>query len=207
MNKKNILLIIGSFIVAILCVIGFMKFINNDVRVYNDREMYSTYLENLRKSKDVHSGLLIFPNSINNLNILDFKYFERDGLFDGSYFFYLEVEYKDDFNTELERIKNLKVEYSDKVKYPIYEKYAFSNPVYITIFDGIDTYEYALINEEEKKITYIFNQIFSYYELGLNGELDPYSYVVPIDKRDYRKIGYNIYYDYDKFGNGKMYNE
>ena len=88
MNKKNILLIIGSFVIAILCVIAFIKITNNDVKVFNDKDKYSIYLNELKNNKDVHSGLLIFPENVNNLDIIDFKFF---GLFKLFFYSFLNI--------------------------------------------------------------------------------------------------------------------
>ena len=207
MSRKNICLIIGSFIIAIIITIIIVKVVNNDVNIYNDISKYSEYLISLRNSDDVHSDLLIFPEELNNYHVDEFKYFSRNGLFDGNYFFYLQINLDDDFTNEVDRIKNISVNYNGIIKKPIYEKEYFGLPCYITIFDGFDTYEYALINEKERTITYIFNQLFSFYELGLSDFLNPYGYVVSIDKRDKKSLGYNMYYSHDKYGNEIMNNK
>ena len=205
MSKKNICLIIGSFVIAIIITILIVKVVNNDVNVYNDISKYHEYLVSLRNSDDVHSDLLIFPEESKNYQVNEFKYFSRNGLFDGNYFFYLEVKLGDDFFSEVNRIKNISIDYNGIIKKPIYEKEYFGLPCYITIFDGFDTYEYALINEEEKTITYLFNQLFSFYELGLSDNLNPYGYIISIDKRDKKSLGYNMYYSRDKYGNDVKY--
>lgn len=208
MSKKNILIIICSILAAILLAYIIIKVAGSTLKVHTDKENYFLYLNELQKKDDVHSGLFIFPNNINQNDIVDFKYFFQDGIFDGSYLFYVVVKYdKYSLNNEEDRLRNIKVNFEKTEKKILYEENDFDYPAYVSISDGFSTFEYALIDKKNNQIIYIFDQLFFFDELGINDEYSPNGYIVSIDKRDYKSLGYNMYYLYDKYGGSKKYNE
>ncbi len=78
---------------------------------------------------------------------------------------YLEAVYDTkDFEEEITRLSQIKYEYDvngKKVtKQIVYDERLFEYPAYITVYCSDLSYEYALINQEENKIVYIYaNQI------------------------------------------------
>ena len=207
-NKKTILLMIGSLLVSVLLVIAFIKLGNTSFKSFYDKDNYLTYLHELKTNDDVHSGLFIFPQNVNTNNITELKYFYQDGIFDGSYLFYVVINYSDEgIKIEENRLKNINVNFGDTVKKILYASQGFNYPAYVTICDGLNTYEYALIDRVNKRVIYLFDQLFYFEELGLSDDYSPFDYIVSVDKRDYRSLGYNMYYNYDKFGTGRKYNE
>lgn len=189
-------------ILIVLLVAGLLVFLisRKEVKSFNDLDKYDEYLSNLRDNSDAHSKLLIFPNKIEKEKVEEFEYLSVEGLFDGSYLFYIIVNYDDNsLKKEIERIKQIKRTYNGKDKFIISEE-NLKYPTYITICDGMDTYEYAMI--DGNKIVYVFRQIFT-----ANNKLDKkyeLEYIVPRDKRDKYTPGYNMYYFYDKYGIGYM---
>ncbi len=66
----------------------------------------------------------------------------------------------------------------------------------------MDTYEYAMLDNDNKKIAYVFRQLFN-----ANNKLDKdyvLNYIVPRENRDKYSPGYNMYYFYDDYGIGYM---
>ena len=189
-------------ILIVLLVAGLLVFLisRKEVKSFNDLDKYDEYLSNLRDNSDAHSKLLIFPNKIEKEKVEEFEYLSVEGLFDGSYLFYIIVNYDDNsLKKEIERIKQIKRTYNGKDKFIISEE-NLKYPTYITICDGMDTYEYAMI--DGNKIVYVFRQIFT-----ANNKLDKkyeLEYIVPRDKRDKYTPGYNMYYFYDEYGIGYM---
>ena len=168
----------------------------------NDIENYEIYLKELIESEDAHSKLFIFPEKVKKDNVEDFQYLKKDGLFDGSYLFYVIIKYEEkEYNKEIERLKNIKRVFNGDSKNILFVD-SIKYPTYITICDGLDTNEYAMLDKDNFKIIYVFNQLFN----SNNNLKDEYilNYTVPRDKRDRNNIGFNIYYYYDEFGNGNM---
>lgn len=196
---KIILLILG-----ILIIIGLLIFLLSKTKIIekNDIENYEKYLSELQFNTDVHSKLFIFPSKVNKENVEAFQYLRQDSLFDGSYLFYVIVNYDEtEYNSEIQRLKELNRLFKYGVKYPIYVE-SLKYPAYITISDGYDTYEYALVDSENKKIIYVFSQLY-YYDSKLKADY-LIEYKVPKDKRDTKRPGYNMYYYYDENGVGVM---
>ncbi len=198
--KKWLKIVIS--ILVVLLVAGLLVFLisKKDVKSFNDLDKYEEYLSDLRDNSDAHSKLLIFPNKIDKDKVEKFEYLSVEGLFDGSYLFYIIVNYDDNnLKKEIERIKQIKRTYNGKDKFIISEE-NLKYPTYITICDGMDTYEYVMI--DGNKIIYVFRQIFT-----ANNKLDKkyeLEYIVPRDKRDKYTPGYNMYYFYDEYGIGYM---
>jgi hypothetical protein len=199
MNK-----IIKMLLIIIVCslIVGLLIFFLSRTKIIkeNNIDNYLEYLNDLQLNKDVHSKLYIFPSKINKEKTELFEYLRKESLFDGSYLFYIIINYdENEYNEEINRIKEVKKIFKYGEKYPIYvegDKY----PAYITISDGYDTYEYALLDEENNKIIYVFRQLY-YYDSKLKNEYY-FEYKVPKNQRDIKRPGYNMYYYYDSDGVG-----
>ncbi len=195
----KVLLIILSVVIVCGLIIFFIA--RQDIKSYDDLDKYEEYLSDLRNNSDAHSKLLIFPDKINKDNVEEFEYLAIDGLFDGSYLFYFVVNYDDaSLKKEVERLKNIKRTYNGKNKEVIIEEENLKYPTYITICDGMDTFEYAMV--DGNKVVYVFKQLFT-----ANNKLDKkyeLEYIVPASKRDKYTPGYNMYYFYDEYGIGYM---
>lgn len=193
-------------IVFIIMVLLIITGCGINYKEYNDIDNYSNYLINLRDNTDAHSYLSIFPNEIINNNVEEFIYLSEDGLFDGDYLFYLVVSYdKDSYYNEINRISNITINYKNLEKKILFSKDGFSYPAYISIFDNNGSFEYALVDEENYRIVYIFNQFFMWDKIEINKNYEPIDYDVPI--KDIKREGYNMYYFFNKNGDGIMFNE
>lgn len=203
---KNIIVIAACLILGVVFVVASYMVLNLKIKDKTNVEEYAQALIELKDNSDAHSGLFIFPESVNVSNVKEYKYLMRDDLFNGSYLFYLVVNYTDeDYNAEVERLKNIKAEYPNSVKNPLYNKIEL--PTYITIFDGNGSYEYVMLDNENKTIAYIFNQLFNWDEIEINDEYLLKNYSVNSNDKDVNQNGYNMYYFYDKNGIGTGYNE
>lgn len=200
--KKGIKILL--IILSILIICGVSIFIINKEKIYEKKDIdkYKEYLSELKNNSDVHSKLFIFPDEINKDNVEEFQYLKKDGLFDGSYLFYIIVKYDEkEYNKEIDRLKKIKRIFNGFDKFILYTE-ELKYHTYITICDGMDTFEYALLDDNNKKIIYVFRQLFN----SNNNLKDDYllKYKVPNDKKDKNSIGFNMYYFYDEFGVGYM---
>ena len=74
-------------------------------------EQYQDDLKEYREKRDFHSQLYIFPDSLNG-EIVKYIISETSDLFNGSYFFYLVLEYdQETFDSELTRLSEIKATY------------------------------------------------------------------------------------------------
>ena len=64
-----------------------------------------------------------------------------------------------------------------------------------------------MLDNENKTIAYIFNQLFNWDEIEINDEYLLKNYSVNSNDKDVNQNGYNMYYFYDKNGIGTGYNE
>lgn len=156
----NILLIVSISLSVITIIYNISTGINR-IRKNENIDNYELYINEYIKNDDIHSNLSSFPKNIDKNNVLSFGEYNRDGLFDGSYFIYLRYQYEEElFNKELSRIKvlsNKKIENKD-----------INYIAYIINDDYHGTSEYVLIDETNYQIIYVFNQLFSSSELDIN---------------------------------------
>lgn len=176
MKKMLISLLIVLIIMLVMIILPF--YLKDKIGEY-DISNYNVLLDKLKNKSDVHSKLLIFP-TIND-NITDFKYEEQDGLFDGSYYLYIVATYNiEGYNKEIDRISN--ISFNDR-------KIIKNNNMYVSIYDRMGTYEYVILDENNNKIIYIFNQLFDFKETDIKEE-----YILNYIKGNL-KYGYNMYYE------------
>ena len=198
-------LIITLLLLGLSVFIGFKLikyfFIENSIEKYTDVINYDKYKKELIKNLDVQSSLYIFPENVELDNVVKFNYMKEDGLFEGGYILFLEYQYDNDsYKKEIERLKEIRSNILGNQKKILYTEDGFNYPAYITIFDGIGSYEYALVDRDNLKIIYVFDQILNINEI--DEVYRPVNYKVPVDNRDIKKSGFNIYYHYDYNGTG-----
>lgn len=114
---------------------------------------------------DLDSNLSIFPDDNSILKESDFSSSFQTNLFDSDGYIILKSKYsKEDFENEIDRIKTLNATIyescNDNAKtYTNYVKYddkSYQYPAYITIDGFGHTYEYALINNDNLEIVYVY---------------------------------------------------
>ena len=160
---------------------------------------------------DLDSDLSIFPDDKSNLKDAEFSSSFQTNFFDSDGYILLESKYdKDTFNSEIERLKNIKATiyencYDNSDTYTNYIKYddkSYKYPAYITIDGFGHNYEYALINEDKLEIIYVYLS----YPKKNNSKYKEY---LKEDKTIYSKIdtldNYSMYNH--SFDNGASYME
>lgn len=103
---------------------------------------YEETLQKCRDENDFHTELYIFPENIQKNRIKKFRYQWTEGLFAGSFLFYLVYEWGDDYDEEINRISQVKAVFKDRGEKTVlhYEK----EKMFVTIYneDGC-RYEFA----------------------------------------------------------------
>ena len=123
-------------------------------------ENYSKDVIIEKYSGDLDSDLSVFPDEILTEKI-EYTADFNSNLFDTDGRMILECEYEDEqFSDEISRLQSLsktikydKDEYTNNV---IYDEDSYSYPAYITIDGFGNTYEYALIDQFNNRIVYIY---------------------------------------------------
>lgn len=119
------------------------------------------------EGENIESGLYIFPEQIDMAKDSQYYYYcsnHNSSL--SEYLIYAEVTYtKEDYLKEQERISNIKCEVKlspeegEITNNVLYSEELFMYPAYIAIYASNLSYEYALLNEKEQKIIYIYSQL------------------------------------------------
>lgn len=165
----------------------------------NTIKSYGQILGEWQKNSDndIHSKLLIFPEpEMVTDYIKDWNYDEQQGLFDGKYQLSITCNYDEKtYQEEEKRLGIINTSYNgvqQSVKcMPIENEYL----AYITIYDGTGTYEYAILDEENKSIVYVYSQ------LGELEDIVDEEYIIKQqDIENQISTRLNIYYFLDKDG-------
>ncbi len=209
--KRSIKVIL--IIIILLTIISFSIILFTLFPPYNKLDGIKNYNKNYFINKygnDLDSNLSVFPDDKSKLIEATFSSTLQTNLFDTDGYILLDAKYKeDDFNAEIERLRNLSLiisngcndssVYLNKI---IYDESSYKYPAYITIDGFGDTYEYALIDADNLKIIYIY---LSYPNLSNK----KYYQYLKKDKSIYRKnnviTSYSMYNH--SFDNGKSYVE
>lgn len=196
-RQNRIIAIIASLICAVLlCSCGPDPGISDSyhaegIENYNKDVIIEKY------AGDLDSDLSIFPDEI----FTDKTEYSADfdpNLFDTDGRMILICAYGDEqFNDEISRLQSLSktIEYGEEqyTNYVLYEEGSYNYPAYITIDGFGNTYEYALIDQRNNRIVYIY---LAYPD---SDTLNQYE--------DYAKKDWSIYYDEDATLNAfSMYN-
>ena len=197
---RNVLLPISVvvFVLAVLAIFGLLTTMfhwnvseTGTLSEYSKSNIISTY------NRDLDSNLSIFPdeNIVTNENS---NYIARisTGIFDTDSVIILESEFSSEqFDSEKERLENLQMtirsggeEYTNKV---CYDSDSYNYPAYITIDGFADTYEYALIDDTNRRIIYVY---LAYPEIET------------FEWKDYLKIDLSSYNNGDNTSMYSMYN-
>ena len=212
-NKKgfigiSLLSIVGSIFFVIILLI---MIINSPIDKITGIDNYdkSYYINNY--GDDLDSDLSIFPDNYTDFLDASFSSALSTLAFDTSGYIILNAKYSEEiFKNEIERIKQLKKTVSDgcrgnALKYTntvLYDENSYNLPAYIAIDGFAYTYEYALIDEPNLKITYVY---LSYP----NTEDENYYEYLKKDKSGYSKDNTLHLFSMYKhsFDNGKSYSE
>ena len=161
---------------------------------HTDPKDYASCLESAINNSDFHSELYIFPKNVKEESISNFAYQTSDGLFNGSYFFYLVVNYNQaDFEQELLRLDSVKATFKKWNEKPII-KYKYLS-LYLTI-NRNERCEYVKYNEEKFEIAYVSNQIYEWYKVDISNDHLLDDVTIPSELDDGNN-SYNMYYSYE----------
>jgi hypothetical protein len=122
---------------------------------------YRNYFGHIEAEQTGFFSLLeIFPKEIpQSAKVKDYYYFCNNGLLDNSYQLYLVCAYdENDFALEQERLESIELRFRDESHKPIITDTGFGYRAVVTIFAYKDSFEYALIDSENKTIIYVFAQ-------------------------------------------------
>lgn len=198
-------LILGLFVLGIFS-LGSEGYATIDTDNYG---IYEGHIEAERQ--DLFSGLYIFPQRISE-NASDIYYFYscHGGGFDNSYQQFLKCTYTEqEYNEEINRLKGIKCEIPLKdgpiVHTVEYSDTKFSSPAYITAYGSFGMFEYALCNDADKTIVYVYLQHIANDDVAFSKDYLPLEY--QDGKQLLEDTGFdntNIYYAYQ--GNGVYMN-
>lgn len=186
-------LFLAGGVIAIMSIFDFA--LKPEVRTDITQYEKSYYIENY--GGDLDSDLSIFPDKIND--DIEVKYFESSlttGLFDTDGYIVLEYTLNEaDFQKEIARLSQLEKNienYNGKVykNQVMYAEDEYAYPAYITIDGYADTFEYALIDEENYRIICVY---LAYID-SANFKYD-----------EYLKLDKSCYKDYDNLDEFSIY--
>ena len=211
MKKKNFLivlfLVIGSLL-FIYCILPVLLVLLSNLGPADNKRGLNNY--NKDYYIDLNSGLYIFPDR-KIVKDGEFSSSMKTNLFDTDGYIILKAKYSDKlYEDEINRLKDIELSvtlkcgpnspsYTNKV---MYDDTSYNYPAYITIDNCFDTYEYALLNEKDKEIYYIYLS----YPKTTNKKYKEY---LKKDKEEYYNLdsvcNYSLYnHTFDK---GKSYSE
>lgn len=207
-----ILCLIASIIMRVLFVIGLvlLSFLGKYDTV-EGIDNYSKYIYLNEYGGDLDSELSIFPEDSSNMQNAFFTSSLKTSLLDTDGYIILRAKYNDEmFENEIERLSDINITiyescssdsnyYTNNIKY---DNSSYNYPAYITIDGFSHTYEYALIDRENKEIIYMY--------LSYPGEnVSKYKEYLKRDESEYSKKDtlelFSIYNH--SFDSGKSYME
>jgi len=124
---------------------------------------------------DINSSLLIFPDDVSDMLSSDYEYFLKTGLFDTDGDIILEATYTDEnYDKEVERLSEIRCTIYDTIKEDsdyhineiLYDEESYNYPAYIASDGHSSVYEYALLDDDDNKIVYVY---LSYPDSLING--------------------------------------
>ena len=159
----------------------------NDTQILVNEAGSESGIENYNKAKiiegygkDIDSGLFLFPNETEKMMEATFASNLKTGFFDTDGYIILQAKYNaEDFEAEVERLSGIECSVMDVVLGVQYDTESYSLPAYVAV-DGFDhVYEYALIDRDSCKITYV---LLSYPE---DVDLNEYEQYLKLDMSEY----------------------
>ena len=181
--KKKIFLGILLIVLALVGVGGYFTIhpkANTDVSKYMDKSEFSG-----------KGNLLIFPDKVNEGEVLDYYYWNRGGVFDDDYQIYLVCKYDEDkFHDEVSRLTNTSVTYKSDTHTINNNTTDYKFDAYETINNWDCGYEYALVDEANRTIYYVHLEFIDEDEVIFDHSLLPDSYGAELDNP---MDGYNMY--------------
>lgn len=153
--KKKVLVFCVLFLFLLISVAVFIVGNNTkrEIKITTDLDAYSTMWTDYKRYDNSRKSVL-FPESIDTLDVDDYLFMYNECVLYPEWQLKLVVKYdKENFTTEVERIKSI------CKNSPIFgESKYFNSLVYATVWDYSWEYEYAIIDENNFEIIYIYFQ-------------------------------------------------
>ena len=197
--KKVLIVVLSMFIISVIFTITLFFVLSRtsgkkeeERLLIRNTEQFMMKIRELNELDNMQSNLSIFQT--HQGNITSCVFYKENNLFGIMYQVYMDCRFDEDtFASEVERLKQLSCQQGHKKQDIIFAQLGFPQPAYVTIFED-NIHEYALIDEENKRISYVFEQ-FS----------DTENSYIPKDKLygDYKvqnwnvDDGYNMYLFFD----------
>ncbi len=191
LQKRKIVYGIAFIIVFIVALL----IMNSIVKARTTIELNTIESYGVHEEDRGRGYLWIFPKEmVETSTSTDYYYYHQESYFGVSYQVYLShVWSPEDFEQEILRLSRITDEKSRRIKgndQIVYNIDDFVMPAYVTVYSDQRSYEYALINESNYEITYVYIENVDLEEVNFNHEYLPKNYENQIDKD-----GYNIYLD------------
>ena len=177
-------------------------FIADGVQNYNKTPIIEKY------SHSLDSNLSIFPDEIKAIDgEATYHAYISDEFFNDNPEVFLQCKYsKENYDKEVDRIKSIEmtITFRDQshTNYVKYDEEMYAFPAYIAIDGFSSKYEYALLNEEENMITYM------YLSYPGNKQFTKYEEYIKKDKSSYNHAGLDCFTIYaHSFDGGRSYVE
>ena len=121
-------------------------------------------------------SLEIFPKNIDKNNTDNYYFnWELDFVGSASVEYFCSVKYnKDDYHAEIQRLENFKATNTDESLH--YDESTFCFPAYVAVLGYYDTNAYALVDENEHTIHYIYISLVRKNQLKLDNAYLPDGY-------------------------------
>lgn len=178
-------IILVAFI-AIVAVGGFGVFILNGHEQTSDIQDYGRW-----DQSDIKGKLDIFPKSLEEETSTEYFYCYKSGILDGTYQIYLKRQLSSSqYEKEIERLQGITDMYEEQVHAITCDKKNFIYPAYVSIYNFDSTYAYALCDEENSIIYYIYLQFIPENKVQFDNELLPQGYLT--DENKYNMYAYEI---------------
>lgn len=205
MLKRVKIIIIGIAVIVVVIAFSICYFMLPGTYITTDVDEYLKMSGHIEKEEsDCFSGLRIFPEKITE-EMQNVSYYYECGNFalDNNYLIYLECEWADGvLEKEMDRLSTLYVEYDSERNNILYDEELFAYPAYISVYDinenGAGYMEYALIDEENSKVIYIYSQLMS----DINEKIDAKYLALETVKDEWVDRAYNMYYFSTRQGEG-----
>lgn len=169
MKKRGFIVI--SFILLTLIIICIAM---NQKKVITDIDEYGMF-----NGFRGYSNLDIFPEQIPDKGTDTQYYFEyKDEIFDPYYQIYLKCTYDTPtYSDEVKRLAQIKENYQGITQKIRYNTEKFEYPAYVAIYGDDGCYEYALLDEDNQTIIYIFTQWANADDIKFENAYLPHNYM------------------------------
>lgn len=115
-------------------------------------------------------------------------------MFDSSYPVYLKCGYNnEDYQNEVKRLKAIEEEYDKEVKHTWLDNGNYKFPAIVAIENNNHCFEYALTDDNNLIIYYIFLQFIYEKDIKFSTDLLPHNYINPNEHTEKEKQGDSIY--------------